>query len=495
MATIVTRAGKGSPLTNAEVDANFTNLDTSKLELSGGTLTGFLTLHANPTQALHASTKEYVDNLATGFKTAPQVRAATTTNLAANYDNGTAGVGATLTADTNRVFTTLDGVTGWAIGNGILVKNQTDAYANGRYILTDVGSVSTPWVLTRCSLCDESSEIPGKYFFVTGGTVNIDTGWVSSVADPDTFVIGTDAISFYQFSGAGAYTAGTGLTLTGNQFAMAADQLLASQTGNSGKYLTTNGTSASWATIDLSAYQTVLVSGTSIKTVNSESLLGSGNITVQAQLVSGTNIKTVNSSSILGSGNLTVTDSSKLPLAGGTMTGAISFAAGQTWPTFNQSTTGYAKYLTGAAAYTNGSDGWWRSDGQAGWYNATYSVGIYATEASNVRTYNGANFIAAGNVTAYSDERVKTNWRDLPSDYIEQLAGLLHGIYDRTDTETPVTQVGVGAQSLQKFLPQAIVYVGDKELTVNYGGAAMVSAVQLAKRLVALEAVVAKLVD
>lgn len=507
MATIVTRAGKGSPLTNAEVDANFTNLDTSKLELSGGTLTGFLTLHANPTQALHASTKEYVDNLATGFKTAPQVRAATTTNLAANYDNGTAGVGATLTADTNRVFTTLDGVTGWAIGNGILVKNQTDAYANGRYILTDVGSVSTPWVLTRCSLCDESSEIPGKYFFVTGGTVNIDTGWVSSVADPDTFVVGTDAISFYQFSGAGAYTAGTGLTLTGNQFAMAADQLLASQTGNSGKYLTTNGTSASWATIDLSAYQTVLVSGTSIKTVNSESLLGSGNITVQAELVSGTNIKTVNSSSILGSGNLTVTDSSKLPLAGGTMTGAITFAAGQTWPTFNQNTTGSSGSCTGNAATAtsasavNGAsgqmngDGWWRSTGATGWYSTTYAVGIYATEASNVRTYNGANFIAAGNVTAYSDERVKTNWRDLPSDYIEQLAGLLHGIYDRTDTETPVTQVGVGAQSLQKFLPQAIVYVGDKELTVNYGGAAMVSAVQLAKRLVALEAVVAKLVD
>lgn len=536
MATIVTRAGKGSPLTNAEVDANFTNLDTSKLELSGGTLTGFLTLHANPTQALHASTKEYVDNLATGFKTAPQVRAATTTNLAANYDNGTAGVGATLTADTNRVFTTLDGVTGWAIGNGILVKNQTDAYANGRYILTDVGSVSTPWVLTRCSLCDESSEIPGKYFFVTGGTVNIDTGWVSSVADPDTFVVGTDAISFYQFSGAGAYTAGTGLTLTGNQFAMAADQLLASQTGNSGKYLTTNGTSASWATIDLSAYQTVLVSGTSIKTVNSESLLGSGNITVQAELVSGTNIKTVNSSSILGSGNLTVTDSSKLPLAGGTMTGAITFAGGQTWPTFNQNTTGSSGSCTGNAATATNSNSasakWtsaaiagsttsggvvsaeFRNNGGTGDANVA-AIGFHCTGSYAIHMHlradgyfglggwsRGAwswysdpsgNMVAAGNVTAYSDEKLKKNWRDLSDDFVSQLANVKHGIYDRIDED--IAQVGVSAQSLQKIMPEAVVMGLDDTLTVAYGNAAMVSAVQLAKRLVALEAVVAKLVD
>jgi hypothetical protein len=61
---------------------------------------------------------------------------------------------------------------------------------------------------------------------------------------------------------------------------------------------------------------------------------------------------------------------------------------------------GYAKYLSGANAYTNGSDGWWRSDGAAGWYNGTYAVGIYATEAGNVRTYNGANFISSGTISA-----------------------------------------------------------------------------------------------
>ncbi len=59
---------------------------------------------------------------------------------------------------------------------------------------------------------------------------------------------------------------------------------------------------------DLSGKQNVLVSGTSIKTVNSTSLLGSGDVAVQATLVSGTNIKTVNGSSIVGSGDLDLID-------------------------------------------------------------------------------------------------------------------------------------------------------------------------------------------
>jgi hypothetical protein len=64
----------------------------------------------------------------------------------------------------------------------------------------------------------------------------------------------------------------------------------------------------SWAGVATSAKQDTLVSGTNIKTVNSTSLLGSGDVTVQATLVSGTNIKTINSASLLGSGNITTGD-------------------------------------------------------------------------------------------------------------------------------------------------------------------------------------------
>ena len=67
--------------------------------------------------------------------------------------------------------------------------------------------------------------------------------------------------------------------------------------------------------------------------------------------------KTINGVAFDGSANITVADSTKLSLSGGTMTGAIAFAAAQTWPTFNQSTTGSAASLTTARTLTIGSTG------------------------------------------------------------------------------------------------------------------------------------------
>jgi hypothetical protein len=106
----------------------------------------------------------------------------------------------------------------------------------------------------------------------------------------------------------------------------------------------------------------------------------------------------------------------------------------------------------------------------------------------------GGNFIAYGNVTAYSDERFKTNWRDMPEDYVTRLAQVKVGIYDRTDQED-VTQVGVSAQSLQKLLPQAIMTAEDEmqTLSVAYGNAALASSVELAKDVVDLRNRVAQL--
>jgi Chaperone of endosialidase len=101
---------------------------------------------------------------------------------------------------------------------------------------------------------------------------------------------------------------------------------------------------------------------------------------------------------------------------------------------------------------------------------------------------------ASGNVTAYSDERLKTNWKNLPDNYIERLSKVKHGIYDRIDGEK-LTQVGVSAQSLQEFLPEAITIATDDigTLSVNYGGAALASAVELAKEVVSLNARIARL--
>lgn len=98
------------------------------------------------------------------------------------------------------------------------------------------------------------------------------------------------------------------------------------------------------------------------------------------------------------------------------------------------------------------------------------------------------SIVASGNVTAYSDERLKTNWRSMPENFVERLAAVKVGVYDRKDGER-ISQVGVSAQSLQELLPEAVTTAKDEmqTLSVSYGNAAMASAVELAKEIVALK--------
>lgn len=181
-----------------------------------------ITTVATPTATTDAATKGYVDQVAQGIAAKPAVEAATTANLVATYDNGTLGVGATLTADANGAFPTIDGwsggVEGWQQFDGILVKNQTNPAHNGRYFISTVGDAGTPWVLTRCGYCDEASEIPSGFVFVQHGTLYGNTGWVASVDNVSEFTVGTDDIDWIQFSGAGTYTAGAALSLNGTEF-------------------------------------------------------------------------------------------------------------------------------------------------------------------------------------------------------------------------------------------------------------------------------------
>jgi hypothetical protein len=167
----------------------------------------------NPTSGQDAATKSYVDSAAQGLRVIPAALAATTANLDATFLSGV------LTSNNNEAFT-VDDVTAFVIGSRVLVKNQTDQAQNGSYVVTTVGDGSTPWVLTRGEYFNESSEIPGAFQFVTDGTLNRSTGWVATVADAETFVIGTDSVIWYQFSGAGTYTAGSALTLTGTEFSI-----------------------------------------------------------------------------------------------------------------------------------------------------------------------------------------------------------------------------------------------------------------------------------
>jgi hypothetical protein len=162
-------------------------------------------LEANGVLSVDSSviaSKTYVDDIAQGIYAKPAVMAATTANLDAVYDNGTSGIGATLTASSTGAFPTIDGVTVTTASGlrGLLVKNQTNPAHNGRYNLTNAGSESTNWVLTRCGLCDEADEIPAMYVFVKDGAIYEGKGFVALVSDPATFTVGTDAITYTEFS-------------------------------------------------------------------------------------------------------------------------------------------------------------------------------------------------------------------------------------------------------------------------------------------------------
>lgn len=175
-----------------------------------------ITSVAEPTQATDAATKNYVDAVKTGLTVKDAARVATTVALTVTYNNGTAGVGATLTNAGTQAALTIDSIV-LAVSDRVLVKDQTAALQNGIYIVTNVGSASTNWVLTRATDFDQSptGEIGGGDFvFVQEGTSNADNGYV--VTTNGTITVGTTSIDWVQFSGAGQITAGAGLTKTGN---------------------------------------------------------------------------------------------------------------------------------------------------------------------------------------------------------------------------------------------------------------------------------------
>ena len=221
---ITTTSSYSAPTLGSTAIASGTTYST----IVGLTLEGGLAV-ANPSVALGLATKQYVDNVTTGINFHTPVKVASTSNISANYSNGTSGVGATLTADTLRVWTGLDGVTtGYAVGDRILIKDQTTQLQNGIYTITNLGSAGvTAWVLTRATDNDNNPAgemANGDIVDCTSGTVNGGKTFVNSTSG--TITIGTTSITF------GGYYAG-----------------LPEQTSNAGRYLTTDGTTPSWGTV------------------------------------------------------------------------------------------------------------------------------------------------------------------------------------------------------------------------------------------------------
>lgn len=170
---------------------------------------------ADPTVATDAATKGYVDALITGLDLKASVRLATAAALPA-YTAAGAGQGKTLTGNANGALT-VDSVA-VVLGDRILVKNQAGAAKadHGIYVVTQVGTVGTPYILTRASDADNtpSGEVTaGMFAFVEEGTVNGDQGWI--LTTNGTITLDTTQLDFSVFSSAGSYVGGNGITIAG----------------------------------------------------------------------------------------------------------------------------------------------------------------------------------------------------------------------------------------------------------------------------------------
>jgi hypothetical protein len=270
---------------------------------------------AEPIDPYDAATKQYVDSIAQGLHTHDACQAATPTTLATitsgtiTYDNGTSGVGATLT--TTGSFNLIDGVNVQTSGTRILVKNEANTAHNGIYVW------SNATVITRADDFDTPVEMAGGDFtFVQAGTTYDNTGWV--MPDPVP-TVGTSPVVWIQFSGAGTYTAGTGLTLTGSVFSVNESQTQITSVGTLTS-LSISG-NATVGNIQASAGVFTTVTGslttasqpniTSIGTLTSLSISGNasvGNLNTAGSVVG----STLTSNIATGTAPLTVTSTTRV---------------------------------------------------------------------------------------------------------------------------------------------------------------------------------------
>ena len=218
--TVLSSSNSGSKISLTDVADVFITQPAGKAAYFDAN--GDLILNQDPTTALMAATKEYVDTIAAaGIHYHDPVRVEQEGNLNATYDNGTSGVGATLTNAGTQAALVIDGVT-MVVNDRVLIYEQTNAAHNGVYTVTNVGSASTNWVLTRATDADSygpsdpNSLGQGDAFFVSEGAAGAGETYVMTTEGTITF--GTTGITFSQISATQIYSAGNGLTLTGTTF-------------------------------------------------------------------------------------------------------------------------------------------------------------------------------------------------------------------------------------------------------------------------------------
>jgi hypothetical protein len=291
----------------------------------------------NPEQAQDAATKAYVDGIANGLQVKASSNTASTGNIVTMtgstyvYDNGTLGVGATITLDNTGVIT-IDTVTLTA-GMRVLIKDEPlvasipagttpSAAYNGIYTVTTAGAVGTALVLTRSTDDDIPADMYSAYTFITspGGATNSASGWASTntpTSPGDPIIVGTTFYNWVQFSQAGSYSAGNAIAIVGTTISAKYDGNTIGVNGSNQLYIPANAPLVT-PNIGDATGSSLSVTGSvtgNVLTVTTASVIGN----VLAGNVSATG--NVNGGNVLSSGELSATGN---VYGGNVLTGDIS---------------------------------------------------------------------------------------------------------------------------------------------------------------------------
>ena len=331
-------------------NANVGNLGTTNLVASG---TGSFSANVNmnsqyinnlgyPTANTDAASKQYVDTMvSTGISYHQPVNVATTTTLATatggttsyNSPNGAAnGVGAYIS--TTGTFLNIDGANVQTVGTRILVKNEANATWNGVYTYANTTAIVRSIDTDTYGLDINQTDHLGinDYFFTLGGVVNEGTSFIVS-APTGTITFGTSNIEFSTFSTSQVYDAGTGLTLTGTTFSVNTSQTQVTEVGTLSSLSVSGNANVGNIGATNGVFTNVSGNGSALTSIAGGNVTGQVSFAATANAVAGGNVSgqvgfaavsnSVAGANVSGAVSFATTANS---VAGANVSGAVSFA-------------------------------------------------------------------------------------------------------------------------------------------------------------------------